>query len=387
MFILCFFYIIGRHTNKKLIFEEKKVIDILYKEVIYSGLRGDESYVAFCLSRPLEGGGQVPLFDDGSEVFAEDRIAEDWEIILFSDYLTRKQLEELETRIIVMKDPLELVTNKREPRAYVEIRQFAEKMCREVIREEKFAQANVNPKFRMILQTAFESCGTVATHGTVFAALADYYTSAEHDVQTRLHDLRQLILVNKSVSDRSGLTNSFLQRFGESQQLSSSAFLRSVDDLQTLNAKKSPLEKLWCLRDANRALRDMPGNDNMDDSLPLFLLALISAAPGLLLANLAFMSDFAPRLWVKSAGELSFHCTVFSGAVTLIQEHIPAQEEEQSLLRNLIVAGGSGLGVSWIGGAAGTRTAAATTTTTNKRSSSSSTFPSFFDSCTPQSRN
>jgi hypothetical protein len=272
----------------------------------------------------------------------------------------------------------------------VEIRAFAERMCKEFANTKiEFEAANTNAKFKTVLQTAMETCGAMTTHGIIFAALSAHNASSEHDVQTRLHDLRNIVLINKSTVDRAGLTKLFLERFGEEKRRPL-AFQHSVEHLQSLNEKQSPLDKLWSLRDASRALRDLPGNDNMDDALPLFLLALITAAPGLLLANLQFMSDFAPRLWVKSAGELAFHCTVFSGAVSLIQEHMPALQEEETLLRNLIVAGGSGLGVNWVGGAVGTRSYNSGRSSSTKKglTSSSSSLAGFklFESCTPQSR-
>ena len=310
----------------------------MYRESIYCGARGNESYVAFCVSRPLDGYGTVPLLNDGSEAFAENRSAEEWESLLFTDSFTRKELQMFESKIASLESPLD---GKKEPAAYTEIRNFAERMCRQNF-DSQFEAAQTNQKFGIILQTAYETTATFACHGILFASLCQRHASNEKALQIRLHDMRSQVIEKQCPVDRAGLTKEFLERFDLRH---SDIFIKATERLQQLNESKSPLEKLWCVQEANRALREIPGNDNMDDSLPLFLLCLVNAAPGLLLANLAFMSDFAPRQWVKNAGELAFHCTVFSGAILLIQEHVPqvVDDGDRSLLRNLIVAGGSGL--------------------------------------------
>lgn len=327
-----------------------RVVTILFKEIVYCGLHGNEAYTLLCISRPLQGSGHVPLLENGQEVFAEQRSAEEWMNILFTTVRIRDELSELEKHISMIKDPCAMQGG--DLKSYVAMRKQAVRWTqRESTENETFQSARVNARYRLVLQTAYESCIALQCHSVIFATLAQQHLEAENDLQVRLHDLRYSVIELNTPSERAGLTRAFLDRFQVDGDL---AFQSCVAHLQQINVLKSPLDKLIALKQAAHALKDMQANVNMDDALPLFLLAMLHAAPGLLLANLHYMTDFAPRAWLKTNGELAFHGTVFQGAVSLIQNHTVIQIDEESLLRNLVVAGGSGLGVSWVGGAAGT---------------------------------
>lgn len=359
----------------------KRSVAILFKEVIYSGLYGDGSYVALCLACPMEGGSSVPVFDDGTEVFNAERSPLEWEAILFPSSQEQAELTRVEERIIQlgeqMLDPSE--KQKDEKRAYTECRSTAERLAKRKVQHDKFTAALHNPKFKTVLVMAYETCIAMQTHGLIFAKISERNAAYENDLQLRLHDLRQLILVHEGICDRVGLTDSFLNKFRD--VLATSVwYQRAHEELQNLNDRKTPLEKLWCLKESHRLLGEIKENDNMDDSLPLFLLCVIQAAPALLLSNLQYMTDFAPRSWVKSNGELAFYCTVFNSAVSLIQEHVPSCDEQDSsfFLRNLVVAGGSGIGVNWVGGYAGLPRP-------DTKNDPASTLVRWFD-CVPKSR-
>lgn len=336
-----------------------RVVTILFREIVYSGLNGDQGYTLLCLSRPLVGSGHVPLLDNGREVFDESRSAEEWKPLLFNTPRMLEALAVLEHRVAAIKDPC--LEQGGDLKSYVMMRKQAVSWANSKAEEEEdalFHSAKVNARYKLILQTAFESCIALECHAVLFASLSTMHQEAENDLQVRLHQLRYSALELREGNAKTGLTVAFLERFPNVE--SNEQFQSCVEHLQRLNLAHTPLDKLVQLKLAAHALKRMEANVNMDDALPLFLLALLHAAPGLLLANLAYMTDFAPRAWLKANGELAFHCTVFQGAVSLVQGHSVAhltngdEGGDDELLRNLVVAGGSGLGVSWKGGSAGT---------------------------------
>jgi len=295
-------------------FVDERRVKVLHRETFFTS--SGESYTCLTLSRPLQGAGREPYFDDDVTPVFVDRTCGEWLEVFRrqapSQVVVPHGLAEFAAAI--PRDPVAAAattTGKaRMPVVLALARAFASVCAAHLAAEVRaFSFAAADPSLNDMLTNALENVALSEAHGPVFAALCQAHASAERDVQLRLHKLRASVLVAGGSCDVLGLSTSFLERFLDSEALNAGAL-----ELQRLNDARCAHDKLKVLAKVLRGAREPL---SADDEVPFTVLALLQASPACLLANCTYVSDFAPA---HVGNQLQYKRAVFVSAVQLLQQ-------------------------------------------------------------------
>ena len=290
-------------------FVDERRVKVLHRETFFTS--SGESYTCLTLSRPLQGAGREPYFDDDVTPVFVERTCGEW-LDVFRRHVpaqsnVHRRLAEFAATI--PRDPMAL-GKARVPIVVEQARTFASVCAASIaLHVRAFSFAAVDASLNDVLANALENVALSEAHGAVFAALCQAHASAERDLQRRLHKLRASVLVAGGSCDALGLSTSFLERFLDSEALNAGAL-----ELQRLNDARCAHDKLKVLAKVLRGAREPL---SADDEVPFTVLALLQASPACLLANCTYVSDFAPA---HVGNQLQYKRAVFVSAVQLLQQ-------------------------------------------------------------------
>jgi len=354
-------------------FAQERTVRVLFEEKFYLRGRADSdlAYVVCCVSRPLEGGSDAPRLADGSEAFAKDRSQAAWWELFASDQLGARFLARLsravdsvagEAAAAAAPPPssFAIATRRALP---APLRAAAASSLEELREHDAFRAAWSDAAYMDVLAAAAEACAHAVAYAGIFSALCEEHAAAEKDLQLRLHDLRAVVVADPmrlrrcAASEGDSLAGSGsaadadarVARLGlvpllELAAPRAAAVQRAAESLSRLNIPRCPSEKLACAVEAGRALTGLRGG--ADDALPLSLSALLLAAPGLVLANLAYMEEYCDRVDAKS--EAAFHLATLRALVAMVQQHALRDDgalDAGAVRRGFFAWGGSGGGL------------------------------------------
>jgi hypothetical protein len=319
-------------------FETETEIKILFDETFY--LTDVLNYKCVLLEKPLIGAPKALCFDDGTEMFKEKRPQQEWWDIFSREapevIIILNELDNLvPTHTVTTTTTNQLSTNNRQELQFLPLLStlsllvpfsLIKERCQRVMKlleyHPIFKIAWTESRYVDILSEGVQSCACSAAHATIFSSLCQHYAFAEKDFQLRMHDLRSRLLrpipiqAEDEVLKRLGLAPITSSSSLPSTNNSNEFIDKAVYYLANMNEPRCALEKMWLIRDAIYQLRST--STSADDMLPMLLKALCIAAPGLVLANMAYITDY---LELDKICELAYHRTMLHGVVSVIQDH------------------------------------------------------------------
>eukprot|EP00943_MAST-04B_sp_MAST-4B-sp1_P000591 g591.t1 len=345
-------------------FAEERIVHILFEEVFFVG---DDSFKVFCINRPITGPGDVLRSTyDGLELFSTKRSAKCWvemlrrsKIDLPAVTLTLKYAMKLNSELMngTIND-----TDISNSNLASDIEHAAIKSVKILIKHNPHYQVALKQgALFQLLSNPFETMIHEEIYPNVFSALCNEKMKDENSIQIQLHNLRleQEQLHEKDDDDENASSLSKHDRRGQDNIKWEKLNLEAATiALSGINNERSPLAKLdvvvevgtliaTCYNEyvekeaeemkkakvkenspKSTSVRRRRGSLATDDLLPIYIRVVVQAAPGLLLANLQYMSAFAPSDVLE--GKYGFYLATFESAVMYIR-NMKMQNENVSI--------------------------------------------------------
>jgi len=359
-------------------FAEERTVNILFEETFFVG---DDSFQVFCINRPITGPGDVLRSTyDGLELFSTKRSAKCWVEMLRRSKIDKPAVTltlnfAMELNHILMQgnnnnnnNNNSVVENNNNNKISSiitnltsDIGNAATKSVKILIRHNPHYQVALKQGalFQM-LSNPFETMIHEEIYPNIFSTLCNDKMQDENNIQIQLHNLRleQQVELDKSKQKKKAdeMPEEKKSRYNSDNLKWERLNLEpAIIALSGINNERSPLAKLDVVVEVGTLIatcyneyvekeeeelkkRDPKKHDKRnkrrrgslatDDLLPIYIRVVVQAAPGLLLANLLYMSTYAPSDVLE--GKYGFYLATFESAVMFISNMKKQNKKENN---------------------------------------------------------